>query len=293
MNNALVKSLILALAIAIAIGGVLFFIQTVVSPPEDVKSEEMHTSDIQQFLKSYNPDSLELGEAEKMFDVIIDRANLYKDDGFIEQKVCDDVIAQSSEKFSASFVKWAKSKFNQSIWYNNDHVSMKRIINKLRNITVAQDSKKALESNTLASLTTIENIINEYGMAWNATKQTTFVPWNYEDAQSKRTNAEKYAKKEYLRNCVNLVNSLNSVGEKLESSCYYQLTQNVNKLQYRFSFSSKEAYDNESSRVFDLIQTFEKTNAFGVSTSAHADVLKNLQDSYDAAAENFDWPEDY
>ena len=64
-------------------------------------------------------------------------------------------------------------------------------------------------------------------------------------------------------------------------------------MQYRFSFSSKEAYDNESSRVFDLIQTFEKTNAFGVSTSAHADVLKNLQDSYDAAAENFDWPEDY
>lgn len=291
MNNALVKSLILALAIAIAVGGVLFFIQTVVSPPEDIKSEEMHTSDIQQFSKSYNPDSLQLGEAEKMFDVIIDRANLYKDDGFIEQKVCDDVIAQSSEKFSATFIKWAMSKFNQATWNSSDHVSMKRIINKLRNITVAQNSKKALESNTLGSLTKIESIINDYGMAWSVTRQTLFVPWNYEDAQSKRINAENYAKKEYLRNCVNLVNSLNSVGEKLESSCYRQLTQSVNKLQYRFSFSSKEAYDNESSRVYDLIQKFEKTNAFGVSTAAHAKVLKDLQDLYDRAAENHDWPE--
>ena len=293
MNNALVKSLILALAIAIAVGGVLFFIQTVVSPPGDIKTDDMYTSDIQQFSNSYNPDTLGLNNAEKMFDVIIDRAVLYKGDGFIDQNVCDNVIAQSTEKFSSTFIKWAMSKFNHSTWNSNDHVSMKRIISKLRNITIAEGSKKALESNTLGSLTKIENIISEYGAAWSATRQTSFVPWNYDDARSKRTNAEKYAKKEYLRNCANLVNALNSVGKKLESSCYYQLTQSVNKLQYRFSFSSKEAYDNESSRVYDLIQTFEKTNAFGVSTSAHAKVLKDLQDSFDRAAENHDWPKNY
>lgn len=293
MNNALVKSLILALAIAIAVGGVLFFIQTVVSPPEDIKAEDMHTSDIQQFSNSYNPDTLGLNDAEKMFDVIIDRATLYKEDGFIDQKVCDNAIAQSTVRFSSSFVKWAMSKFNQSTWNSSDHVSMKRIINKLRNITIAEGSKKALDSNMLGSLTKIENIISEYGAAWSATRQTSFVPWNYDDAQSKRTNAENYAKKEYLRNCVSLVNSLNSVGEKLENSCYYHLTQSVNKLQYRFSFSSKEAYDNESSRIYDLIQTYEKTNAFGVSTAAHAKVLKDLQDTYDRAAEDHDWPENY
>ena len=162
--------------------------------------------------------------------------------------------------------------------------SMKSSYGKLINDVMRADRMNGLP---------LENIISEYGAAWSATRQTSFVPWNYDDAQSKRTNAENYAKKEYLRNCANLVNALNSVGEKLESSCYYQLTQSVNKLQYRFSFSSKEAYDNESSRVYDLIQTFEKTNAFGVSTSAHAKVLKDLQDSFDRAAEDHDWPENY
>lgn len=291
MNNALVKSLILTLAIALAVGGVLFFIQTVVSPPENIKIEDMHTPNIKKYSASYNPDSLGLDEAEKVFDAIVDRAIIYKDDSFIDQKACDEAISSSAEKFSDTFVKWAMSKFGQASWNSNDHAVMKRIISKLRNVKIEQGSKKALDSNSLASLTKIEDIINEYGRAWSATKHTSFTPWNYDDARNKRLNAEAFVKKQYLSNCANLVNALNAVGEKLEKSCYYQLIQRVNKLQYCYSFSSKEAYDNESSRVYDLIQDFEKTNAFGVSTAAHAKVLKDLQDSYDRAAENHEWSE--
>lgn len=87
------------------------------------------------------------------------------------------------------------------------------------------------------------------------------------------------------------LDSLKSVGEKLEKSCYYQLVSRVNKLRNLYSFSSKEAYDNESSRVYDLIREFEKTAAFGVSTSAHAKNFKKMQDSYDRISENYDWYE--
>lgn len=292
MNNALVKSLILALAIAIAVGGVLFFIQTVVSPPEDIKIEDSHTIDIQKYSASYKPDSLGVAEAEKVLDAIFDRARIYQEDSFIEQKIYDEVITNSTEKFSDTFVKWSMNKFSMATWNSNDHAVMMRIINKLRAVKIDQGAKEALCSSSLASLTKIEYIINEYRQAWAATRQTSFTPWNYDDARNKRSNAESFAGKPYLSDCLNLVNALNSVGEKLEKSCYYQLTQRVNKLQYRYSFSSKEAYDNESSRVYDLIQNFEKTNAFGISTAAHAKVLKDLQDSYDKAAENHEWSEE-
>lgn len=289
MNKSLIKSLILALALAIAIGGVLFFIQTVVSPPENIKVEDVHTSDIQKVSNSYNPDTLGLVDAEKRFDAIVDRATIYKDDSFIDQKEYDKVISASAEKFSAKFVSWAMSRFDQATWNHSDHAVMVKMIYKLRNVTVAQDSRKALETNTLASLTKIESIIGEYNEAWKVAKQTSFS--NYDDAYSKRTNAERLAKKEYLRNCVSLVNSLNSVGSKLENSCYYQLRRHVGKLQSLYSFGSKDAYDNESSRVYDLIQKFEKAKVFGVSTSAHVRELKNLQDYYDRAAENHEWSE--
>lgn len=289
MNNALVKSLILALAIAFAVGGVLFFIQTVVSPPGVVKAEDVFTSDIQQFSSSYNPDSLNLSEAEKMFDVIIDRTAIYKEDDFIEQSVYDDVITQSSEKFSATFVNWATHKFDLPSWNSYDHVSMKRIISKLRNITVAQGSKKALSSDQLESLTKIENTINDYNLALAAAKQTSFIPWNFNDARNKRTNAEGYAKKKYLKNCLNLVNSLNSVGGKLENSCYNQLHRTVETFKYLYNYKNRQAYEFESNRINGLINEFEKTDAFGVSTSAHAKALKNLKASYDRASENHSW----
>lgn len=104
-------------------------------------------------------------------------------------------------------------------------------------------------------------------------------------------NAESLATKEYLKNCVRLVNALNSVGQKLELSCYYQLKRRVDNLQNLYSFGTKSAYDNESSKVYDLIQEFEKTKVFGVSTSAHAQSLKNSQDYYDRSAENYTWNE--
>ena len=115
--------------------------------------------------------------------------------------------------------------------------------------------------------------------------------YNYNDAYSKRKNAESLATKEYLKNCVRLVNALNSVGQKLELSCYYQLKRRVDNLQNLYSFGTKSAYDNESSKVYDLIQEFEKTKVFGVSTSAHAQSLKNSQDYYDRSAENYTWNE--
>lgn len=291
MNRSFIKSLILAVAIAMAVGGVLFFIQTVVSPPDNIKTEDVYTADIKKISNSYNPDTLDLREAEKMFDVVVDRAILYKTDFLIDQKLCDNVISSSAEKFSANFIKWSMLKFNQPVWNHSDHERMTRIIHKLRNVKVDLGSKKALESKTLASLTKIESIISEYGKAWKVTEQTSFVPWNYDDARLKRANAELQANKEYLKNCVALVNSLKSVGEKLEKSCYYQLVSRVNKLRNLYSFSSKEAYDNESSRVYDLIREFEKTAAFGVSTSAHAKNLKKMQDSYDRISENYDWYE--
>ena len=289
MNKSLIKSLILVIASARAVGSVLFFVQTIVSPPKNIKMEDVHTTDIQKFSNSYNPDTLDLNEAEKQFDIIVDRATLFRGDSLIDQKTCDNAISCSAEKFSEKFVKWSMSKFDQSVWNHSDHVIMTKIISKLRNVKIAQGTRKALETNSLAALTKIESIIGEYGNAWKVAKQTSFI--NYDDVYSKRKNAEYLATKKYLRNCTSLVNALNSVGEKLESSCYYQLKRRVDNLQNLYSFGTKSAYDNESSRVYDLIQEFENTKVFGVCTSAHAQSLKDSQDYYDRSAENYTWNE--
>ena len=87
MKNTIFKSLILAIAIAIAIGSVLFFVRYVVSPPEEISAEatakDIFNPNLKDVVSAYNPDSLSLKDAEIKFDALIDRANI-----FIDDKLC-------------------------------------------------------------------------------------------------------------------------------------------------------------------------------------------------------------
>lgn len=292
MNNTVVKSLILGFAIVVAVGGVLVFIKTIVSPPQNIRVENVHALDVLKLSDEYNPDSLELYEAEKVFDMIVDRASLYLGDSLIDPKTYDKAIIISTEKFSDSFISWSMSKFSMSTWNSNDHVVMKRIINKIKSMRVENGLMSALESTTQESLAIVEWVVNDYGKAWSLAKHTVFLPWNYADAKTKVNTAEEYAHHMYLSHCVSLVNALNQVGNNMENSCYLQLLQKVNRLNNRSNFSTKEEYDKESGYIYELIREFEQTDAFGVSTSEHSKKLKDLQDTYDKAAEYYYWPEE-
>lgn len=293
MKNVVSKVIILALAIAAAIGGVLFFIRYVVNPPEDVSAvataEHVFNPDIEKLVASYNPDSLGLKEAEVSYDALIDRSTIFREDELItDNKVFDKAIAELSEKFTKCFFNWSIEQFEKATWNSGDHEVMLRLIAKMRKVSIDEGSKKALSPQSLSSLTEIESVINDFKKAWGVTKKTSFS--DYSNVTSVRNEARTYATKKYLSNCTNLVNALNVIGEKQESSCYNQLLKTVERLQYLYYFEDRQAYEKESKRIYELIKEFKETNVFGVSTTVHAKVLADMQDRYDRNAENHEWP---
>lgn len=295
MKNTILKSLILALAIAIAIGSVLFFVRYVVSPPEDISAEatakDVFNPNLKDVVSAYNPDSLSLKDAEIKFDALIDRTNIFIDDKLIsDKKVYDNVIIESSEKFAKSFVAWSFRKFSMSIWNNSDHETMLRVIAKMRKVSIEEGAKKALSPSTLSTLTEIESVIKDYNYAWSVTKKIKFT--SYQNVVDIRKTASTYATKKYLRNCTNLVDALNSVGEKLERSCFSQLCGKVKRLRSLSSFEDRDEYNAESKRIYGLIKEFKETNVFGVSTAKHAETLAEMQDAYDNNADNYSWPDE-
>ena len=284
MKNAVSKSIILAVALAIAIGSVLIFVRYVVNPPEDISA--VATAD-----DIFNPDSLTLKEAENTYDAIVDRANIFNDDELINDKsVFDKAIAEASEKFTKSIISWSIDKFNKSTWNTGDHEVMIRLITKMRKVSIEEGSKKALSPESLASLTEIESVVNDFKKAWTVTRKTNFT--DYQNVTSVRNEARSYATKRYLSNCTNLVNALNVIGEKQENSCYNQLHRTVERLQYLYYFENRKAYENESKRIYGLIKEFKETNVFGVSTANHAKILADMQDRFDRNAENHEWPDE-
>ena len=295
MKNAVSKSIILAVALAAAIGGVLFFIRYVVNPPEDISAvataENVFNPSIKSSVASFNPDSLNLKETEVSYDALVDRATIFCEDELLSDKqIYDSAITELSEKFTKCFISWSIDKFNKSTWNTGDHEVMLRLISKMRKVSIDEGSKKALSPETLSSLTEIESVVNDFKKAWSITKKTFFSDYN--NAMSVRSEARAYATKKYLRNCTNLVNALNTIGEKQENSCYNQLYKTVERLQYLYYFENREAYEKESKRIFGLIKEFKETTAFGISTANHAKMLADMQDRYDRNADNHDWPVD-
>lgn len=295
MRNTVSKLVILSVAVAIAIGSVLFFIRYVVNPPADISAEatadDVFNPDIKNKVNAYHPDSLSLGDAENTFDALVDRANIFIGDSLIrDKKDYNVVIVEASERFAKSFISWSTDKFSKSSWNAGDHEVMLRLIGKMREISIDEGAKKALSSKTLSSLTEIESVVNDYKRAWGVTKKTYFT--NYPNVTTVRNEARVYATKKYLSNCTNLVNALNIIGEKQEVSCYNQLYRTVERLQYLYYFENRRVYESESKRIYGLIKEFKETKVFGISTANHAKMLADLQDRFDSNAENHEWPDE-
>lgn len=286
-NNIATKSVILAVALVAAIGGVLFFVKTVVSPPEDVKKVNVHEPNLAKETSSFNPDTLSLVDAEKEYDRIIDKANVYYGDSLIGEKNFNEALSTTTEKFATTFVKWCFSEFSQSQWSQGNLQTMTRLIGRLRRVTVDKGNKKALQANTSSKLTEIESVIQQYHAAWNVARRTRFV--SYESARQTVAEARRYANTPYLQNCSSLCNALGEVGSKLEHSRYWQLHARISRLKNLYNFSSKEAYDQESMAIYNLIKEFKESDAFGIRIVSDAESLGNLQDLYDRIANNYDW----
>lgn len=285
MKRTIIKSFILIAAIIVAVSGVLFFILTVVSPPNDIEKKNVHQIDIENCISAYNPDSLSLGQAENKMDLLHDRAALFLSDSLITENVFDNAIKKSTNSFAQSFIKWSHSKFNQMTWNVKDHSEMRRIMSKVRNISVENGSKKALESQELSSLTEIETILSDYNAAWNITRRTTYS--SLDDASRIISEAKNYASHNYLKNCSELVNALNKVSTKIEESHLNQLRRQVSSLA-NYRSMEKADYVNKSQDVQSKIREYDNNanRVYGIKHDV-SELRKRAGEYYNEAMEYY------
>ena len=277
MKRTIIKSAILVAAIVFAVGGVLFFILSVVSPPNDIEKKNVHQIDIDNCISAYNPDSISLPQAENEMDLLHDRAALFLSDSLITEGVFDNAIKKSTNSFAMSFIKWSHSKFNQTAWNAKDHNEMRRIMEKIRKISIENGTKKALETQALSSLTEIETVISDYNAAWNVTKRTTYS--SLDDASRIISEAKKYANQNYLKNCSELVNALDRVSIKLEESHFNLLKRQVSSLA-NYRAMGKEDYVRKSQDIQSKIKEYDNNANRVYGTKHDVSELRNSAGEY-------------
>ena len=260
MKNVVSKIFILAVAVAGAIGSVLFFIKYVVNPPEDISAiatvEEVFNPCIKNTVASFNPDSHNLKEAEVLYDALVDLVNIFNEDGLIiDKNIYNDAIEESSDKFARYFTSWSSDEFKKSIWNTGNHDVMLRLISKLRNVSINDGSMKALSSGALSSLTEIESIIKGYREAMsvvNSASRCTSVS----EIKTIVEKANKYKHEPYTNN-TRLINALNRVGDDAKEAVVSYIVRTGSNVVYnRRSYKDYTEWTSYYYNVEKLIEEF-------------------------------------
>ena len=220
------KILILCIACALAIGGIMVYAKTRVSPPESHVTVDQYIQDIDESissLKSFNAQR----ELDSRFDELIDRISIFCSEGKITDSDNDDRVNQILDFYSKGFITECFKKFEQSVWNEADHVWMLDRISFLNSIRFA-NSTPALSSSTVESLRHVATIIGDYGRAKQVSKSTTFRGWS--DAKNTLSQVAIFSNNQYLSHNTALMSDLKEVPSRLAQSCYNQLVAKVNQL---------------------------------------------------------------
>ena len=253
------KIAILILSLLAAVFGIVVYAKTIVSPPKSLEEVNQYTKDLDR-CNNLMKQQVSSIEEDSTFMAIFDRILFQYQEKKIETDDADSHIDALLSKYTPIFLSRTYSKFRQSKWYEEDHVYIMDVVDKLRDIKHC-DHSQALGKATLDSLKEVEKIIVDYRQARKLCKQVSFL--GVENARTTIRKAKSFATDKWLSNCQDLVSSLNQMKTKIGQSHYNYVAAEVDKLsQYRY-FSS-DYYENTLINEVDNALKEYNNNAVGL-----------------------------
>ncbi len=276
-----VKIIILAIAMALAIGGVMIYAKTKVEPPVATKSIDQFAKDLDNCYKTFAKENAPSQE-DSVFAAAIVKINIYCSEDKMEDKSGDAYIDKLLSRYVPLFLKRSFAKFDQSVWHESDHTYMLSVISDLRNVRY-RDNSPALQKRTADSLALIGHIISEYRQARAVSKITGFS--GVSNAQSTISQARRFAHDIYLSHCTDLVSALNNVKPSIAQAHYDYVSDMVEKLS-RYRSYSEDYYENTLVPQVDAAVT-EYDNKASALYGSKRDVKplwNKARDYYDSAS---------
>ncbi len=246
----ILKIVILLVALILAVGGIMVYAKTKVNPPTAPEQINVYSSDLAQCKTSLKNASNE-ESIDSVFLTTIDRIKIYCQEDKIRKVEADKELDMTVGIYMPMYLKRCFDKFEQSIWYESDHAQMLSEIARLQMIKHS-DNTDVIWGSTKDSLNIIEQTIDRYKQARQISNSTSFR--GIANAQSVISRARQFADDQYLSNCTDLKNALNSVRSRIAQSHYRYISAEVEKLS-QYQYYSQSYYDNILVPQVDAIVT--------------------------------------
>lgn len=283
--NKSVKILLLVVAVIIAIGGVLLFMKTIVSPPQDLEFKNQYELALNQKVEEFK--KVDSDNLEREFATLTDLAHRFKAESTIDENFFDKEYAEIIGVYSPKFTQYCFGQFQKSVWDESEHKWMEERIAQLRKLTVEDGSRKIMDNYAESDgrFSIILKTIGKYREAKALSNRNGYS--GLSEARSRISKANQYKQDDYLKNNAALIKALNSLPSRLEASHYASLRAKVNTLANYYSYSA-DSYDVLSDNVVAALKEYKKNaqSVYGESRSL-SDLEADASRYYNAAVEYY------
>ncbi len=284
MNNS-VKILLLVVAVIIAIGGVLLFMKTIVSPPQDLEFKNQYELALNQKIEGFK--KVDSDNLEREFATLTDLAHRFKEESSIDDKFFDQEYTEIIGVYSPKFAQYCFGQFQKSVWDESEHKWMEDRIAQLRKLTIEDGSRKIMDNYAESDgrFSIILKTIGKYREAKSLSNRISYSGLG--EARSRISKANQYKQDDYLKNNAALMKALNSLPSRLEASHYAALRAKVNTLANYYSYST-DSYDVLSDNVVAALKEYKQNaqSVYGESRSL-SDLEADASRYYNAAVEYY------
>ena len=253
------KILILCIACVLAIGGIMVYAKTRVSPPKTPDVVEQYTQNLDASIADL-VDFKSYVKMDSCCDDYVNRVKVFNAEDKISDEENDLELKKLVCVYTPRFLGECFSSFNKSVWNEADHEWMNDRANKLKALKYSNNSS-ALRKSTIDSLDLVNSIISDYNNAKRICYASAFSGWS--NAKSTLDQVNRYSKNQYLSHNSSLMSDLKNVKSRLAESCFNQLIYKVNQLANYESMSKDYFMETLAPQVESALQDYEK-NAAGV-----------------------------
>lgn len=283
--NKSVKILLLVIGVIIAIGGVLLFMKTIVSPPQDLEFKDQYEIALNQKIEDFR--KVDSHNLEHEFAIVTDLTHRFKAESNIDDKLFDREYTEIIGVYSPKFAQYCFGQFQKSVWNENEHKWMEDRIDQLRKLTIEDGSRKIMDNYTESDgqFSIILKIIGKYRDAKALSNRIGYS--GLSEARARISKVNQYKQDDYLKNNAALMKALNSLPSRLEASHYSLLRAKVSALANYYSYSP-DSYDVLSDNVVAALKEYKQNahSVYGTSRNL-SDLEVDASRYYNAAVEYY------
>ena len=260
--NKTIKIILLVVAILLAVGGVMAYYKTRVSPPRILEFKNQYVNSDKKDITMVKSAKTDFA-LDSIYVAITHELDLQLADSFISNKEKDELLELFATQYVPTFVSVCNSKFSTRI-------------SELQGL-ITTENKIVVNGEANTSLNHVHNVIVAYYEAKKAASVGGYE--GIQAAKQKIATAKKYALMSPINNCTDLVSRLNSVSSRLEQAHYSYLAGQVERLRPYYNYSQTE-YDNLSLSILEKLDEYIKNAKSTYGRESDISSLKSRAGSY-------------